>query len=116
LKIRLNRLLQSIKQYIFGYDALINQPIPTQYIKNVVKTTFGESSLIDILKPSMGAEDFSKYIIHKTGAFVWLGTSSSSETSYGLHHPKFNIDESALMYGTNLMINLVINNHQLKEI
>ena len=102
--------------YTYGYDALINQPAPTQYLKSVVKTVFGEDSMINISKPSMGAEDFSKYIIHRTGAFVWLGTSSSVDTSYGLHHPKFNIDESALLYGATLMINLVINNHNLKEI
>jgi len=102
--------------YTYGYDPLINQPGPTQYLKRVVHTVFGENAMMDITKPSMGAEDFSKYIIHRTGAFVWLGTSSSIETAYGLHHPKFNIDESSLLYGTTLMINLVINNHNLKEI
>lgn len=103
-------------KYIFGYDALINQPQPTQYLVDTVESVFGEHALIHILKPSMGAEDFSKYIMLKTGAFAWLGTSSSTDTSYGLHHPKFNIDESSLLYGTTLMINLVINNHKLKEI
>ena len=102
-------------KYIFGYDALINQPKPTQYLVDTVKSVLGNDAIIDILKPSMGAEDFSKYINHKTGAFAWLGTNSSIETAYGLHHPKFNIDESALLYGTTLMINLVINNHNLKE-
>lgn len=103
-------------KYIFGYDALINQPKPTQYLVDTVKSVLGDNALIDILKPSMGAEDFSKYINHKTGAFAWLGTNSSVDTAYGLHHPLFNIDESALLYGTTLMINLVINNHNLKEI
>lgn len=103
-------------EYIRGYDPLINQTGPTDYLKNIVRQSFGNDALIAQDKATMGAEDFSKYIIHKTGAFVWLGTSGSADTNYGLHHPRFNIDEKALLYGTALMINLVTNNQNIKEI
>lgn len=103
-------------EYIRGYDPLINQTGPTDYLKNVVKRSFGNNALIPQEKATMGAEDFSKYINHKTGAFVWLGTSNSIDTQYSLHHPRFNIDENALLYGTTLMINLVINSQNKKEI
>ena len=101
--------------FIKGYDPLINQIDPTTYLQEIIVESFGKSALIVPLKPSMGAEDFSRYINHKTGAFVWLGTSNSTETNYGLHHPMFNIDEEAMLYGTTLMINLVMNNHNIKE-
>ncbi len=103
-------------QYIYGYDALINQPKPTSFLKNTILDVFGNDALIELDKPSMGAEDFSKYIIYKTGSFVWLGTNIDASTAYGLHHPKFNVDEYALMNGVLLFVNLVIKNQNIKEI
>ncbi len=93
--------------YQWGYDALINQPKPTQHIIDTIHRMLGVDHCKILEKPSMGAEDFSKYINYKTGAFVWLGTYGGSETSYGLHHPLFAIDEEALLYGIGLMINIV---------
>jgi len=103
-------------QYVYGYDALINQPIPTKYLKTIVQKNFGDHALIELSKPSMGAEDFSKYINHKTGCLVWLGTGSTPETKNGLHHPRFDVDESALINGVALFVNLVHEYHTIKEI
>lgn len=94
-------------EYEYGYDALINQSEPTDYLKKIVLKVFGDPAMIELKKPSMGAEDFSKYIIHKTGCLVWLGTKKDSNTAYGLHHPHFNVDEHALLNGAVLFVNLV---------
>jgi len=40
----------------------------------------------------MGGEDFAFYLHHVPGAFVSIGSASD----FGLHHPQFNPDESAI--------------------
>jgi len=102
-------------QYVYGYDALINQPQPTNYLKKIIKTVFGNEALTELSKPSMGAEDFSKYINHRTGCMVWLGTGSTPETKFGLHHPRFDVDEAALINGVSLFVNLVHEYHTIEE-
>ncbi|MEK4365692.1 M20/M25/M40 family metallo-hydrolase [Paenibacillus sp. FSL M8-0212] len=46
-----------------------------------------------MLGPSMGGEDFSYYLQHIPGAFVFVGSNSP----YVLHHPKFNPEEDAML-------------------
>ena len=93
--------------YIYGYDALINDPQETDYVASIVRNLFGNDAFEAIERPSMGAEDFSKYINLKKGCMGWLGVSNSQETSYGLHHPYFNLDESQLINGSTIYVNFV---------
>lgn len=51
-------------------------------------------------RPSTGGEDFAFYAEQVPAVFFRLGTSNGQpETSYPLHHPMFDLDESALPYG-----------------
>ncbi|KAA9001366.1 amidohydrolase [Affinibrenneria salicis] len=43
--------------------------------------------------PQMGGEDFAFYLHHVPGAFVNIGSASE----FGLHHPRFNPDEAAIL-------------------
>ena len=63
------------------------------------------------LPPTMGSEDFSYYLEKVPyGAFVRLGVKNKEmETVYGLHSPKFIIDENALPYGTALHVAVAFN-------
>jgi len=55
--------------------------------------------LIDIAEPSMGGEDFAEFMRDIPGCLFRLGTGGSPETRYPLHHPNFDIDESAMRSG-----------------
>ncbi len=94
-------------EYIYEYDPTINTSSEVDYIAEVVKKTLGSDSFIELSEPSMGAEDFSKYIAYRQGAMIWLGTKNSEATSYSMHHPKFNLDEEALILGSMTFVNLV---------
>jgi amidohydrolase len=94
--------------YVRTYDPTVNTPAVAEAIQTMIETTRGGEFFIPIRKASMGAEDFSRYIIHRQGAIAWLGTSKDPSTSFGLHHPLFNIDESALIYGVHAHVNFVI--------
>lgn len=46
----------------------------------------------EVATAQMGGEDFAFYLHHVPGAFVSIGSASE----FGLHHPQFNPDESAI--------------------
>lgn len=55
-------------------------------------------------RPSTGGEDFAFYAEKVPAVFFRLGTSNGQpETSYPLHHPMFDLDESALPYGVAML-------------
>jgi len=57
----------------------------------------------------MGGEDFAHYLKHVPGAFIRVGTASGPETSYPLHHHRFDIDETPLAPTARLMARTLMN-------
>lgn len=61
-----------------------------------------------ICPPMMGGEDFAFYGVHVPTAFVALGIGNPDQGCiYGLHHPQFKVDESALHLGSALHVAFV---------
>ena len=53
----------------------------------------------------MGAEDFSYYLQKAPGMFLFLGIGNpDKDASFSHHHPKFDMDESALITGVEVMV------------
>ncbi|MDD3126617.1 MAG: amidohydrolase [Candidatus Izemoplasmatales bacterium] len=96
-------------QYIREYDPTINTVSEARFFHRIIEDTFGAKTFIELEKPSLGAEDFSRYTAMKKGCIAWLGSKKNDETGYSLHHPLFNIDESILKYGMLCFINIVRN-------
>jgi amidohydrolase len=96
-------------EYIREYDPTSNTPSEEKYLERIVEQSLGKQAFVEQAKPTMGAEDFSRYLQLKKGCIGWLGTRKDESTGYSLHHPRFNIDESALKNGTLCFINLVEN-------
>jgi len=78
---------------------LINNPDLLQQASDVFKTLTPDINRIDIQEASMGGEDFAEFMHTIPGCLFRLGTGSSPETRYPLHHPNFDIDESSLRSG-----------------
>ncbi len=52
---------------------------------------------------TMGAEDFSEYLINVPGAMAFLGIFNEAKgADHPIHHPQFNVDENALSIGAAL--------------
>jgi len=64
--------------------------------------------LIEINEPSMGGEDFAEFLHDIPGCLFRLGTGSSPETRYPLHHPCFDIDEAAMASGISAFAALAL--------
>ncbi|MCM3568565.1 M20 family metallopeptidase [Neobacillus mesonae] len=83
--------------YLNGYPALYNHPKETQTVRNVLIEEFSEENVEEMV-PSMGAEDFSYFLLEKPGTYFRAGSKNEDEaTRYPHHHPRFDIDERALL-------------------
>jgi len=92
-------------EYIKGYDPTINTGESVDKIIEEGKDIFDIITVLE--EPSMGAEDFSRYINLKKGAMAWLGVRYSDKENHNIHNSKFNLNEEALIKGTRLFINIV---------
>lgn len=69
----------------------------------------GEESVSE-MGSIMGGEDFSYYTQVVPGCFSFLGVGNPEIGAvYGVHHPKFKVDEDALSLGTAVHVNTALN-------
>jgi len=96
--------------FIEEYDVVVNTPDAFSDFQRVVSDLFGKGAFVKLEKPSMGGEDFFRYVeLAKSGAIAWIGTKKDETTANSLHNPRFNIDEKALVNGAAVFVNLITN-------
>ncbi|MDQ7778121.1 MAG: amidohydrolase [Planctomycetota bacterium] len=96
-------------QVFRGYPLLKNHAAAVRQIVSLSHKLFGNSSVVFLEHPVMGAEDFAYYLRKAQGAFIRLGTANPRKKSiYPWHHPKFNVDEDALPVGVALFAALAL--------
>jgi amidohydrolase len=83
----------------FGAPPMINDEYVSRIIEETGRELLGADKVQEFHK-SLGAEDFGSFMQHAPGAMFNLGTLKKGHEDYLLHHPKFDIDESALPLGT----------------
>lgn len=90
-----------------GYPYLENNPIVTSKLRNKAKQILGEQHVED-LPIRMTSEDFAFYSQEIPVCFLRLGVRNEDKgIVYGVHHPKFNIDDNALITGMQVMASSV---------
>ena len=86
--------------YENGYPAVVNHKDETLYLKSVAEGILGESSVCETA-PHMGGEDFAYYLENVPGTFFFTG--AKPENDYPHHHPKFDIDENAMLIAAKVL-------------
>ena len=89
--------------YRRGVPSVQNDKTLTQILEAATREAWGNESVQIIPEPSLGAEDFSVYLDRVPGCMFRLGVGHEGETNYPLHHPKFEIDEDAIVTGVVTM-------------
>lgn len=89
-------------QYAIGGPPMINDGFVSDMIEKTGKELLGMENVYAIEK-TLGAEDFGEFMKHAPGAMFTLGTQKVGHEEYLLHHPKFDLDERALPYGTAML-------------
>ena len=89
--------------YRAGYPVLVNHAEQTEVAARVASEVAGENNVNANASPMLGAEDFAFMLQEKPGAFIFIGNGNSA----GLHHPAYNFNDEAIVYGTSYWIRLV---------
>lgn len=113
----LKKLQQRVEQIVQGIalanrcSANITYPLPDfpptvndaecwQLAREVAEELVGKEN-VELIGPAMGGEDFAFYQQLIPGCFAFLGVKNAKiEPHFGLHHPKFQPDESVLFIGS----------------
>jgi hippurate hydrolase len=90
--------------YEQGYPVTVNHALQTEVAIQVAKQVAGEGNVHD-MEPMMGAEDFAYMLESRPGAFIFCGNGDTA----GLHHPAYNFNDDAIVFGTSYWIKLVEN-------
>ncbi len=85
--------------YRRGVPSVQNNMAMTQLIESAAEEAWGSQGIQIIHEPSLGAEDFSVYLQYAPGSMFRLGVGFRDRHNYPLHHPQFEVDESAIVTG-----------------
>jgi amidohydrolase len=85
--------------YKRGVPSVQNDLALTQLLEDSAKQAWGSDRVLVLPEPSLGAEDFSMYLQHAPGTMFRLGVGFRNKLNYPLHHPLFEVDESAIVTG-----------------
>ncbi len=90
--------------YRQGVPSVQNDYFLTQLLQSSAEEAWGSDRVQVLPEPSLGAEDFSVYLEHAPGTMFRLGVGFKDRLiNYPLHHPLFEVDESAIVTGVVTM-------------
>jgi amidohydrolase len=85
--------------YRRGVPSVQNDLALTQLLEASAKEAWGSDRIQILPEPSLGAEDFAVYLQKAPGTMFRLGVGFRDKQNYPLHHPQFEVDESAIVTG-----------------
>src|SRR3569832_589882 len=88
--------------YERGYPVVVNHAAETDFAIKVAEEIAGRGNVQE-MPPLMGGEDFAYMLEKRPGAFIFCGNGDSA----GLHHPAYNFNDEAIVYGTSYWVKLV---------
>ncbi|WP_020615383.1 M20 metallopeptidase family protein [Paenibacillus daejeonensis] len=93
----------STLDYRMGYPPVVNDAAETRRFYRVGEELLG-SQAVETSSMVMAAEDFAYYLHHKPGCFIFVGAGNPElEAHYAHHHPRFDLDERAMLVSARLM-------------
>ncbi|MDH2380280.1 M20 family metallopeptidase [Bradyrhizobium sp. CER78] len=88
--------------YKRGYPVTVNHAPQTEFATRIAKEVAGDGN-VHTMPPLMGGEDFSYMLEARPGAFIFCGNGDSA----GLHHPAYNFNDEAIVFGTSYFVKIV---------
>jgi amidohydrolase len=91
-----------------GYPAVVNHPAAVERVRRAGAEVFGAEAVVET-DPMAAAEDFAYFLERVPGAFAFLGAGNEARGITAPHHsPAFDIDESVLPRGAELLARLAL--------
>jgi hippurate hydrolase len=88
--------------YAHGYPVTVNHLEQTDVATQVARDIAGDAN-VQVMPPLMAGEDFAYMLEQRPGALIFCGNGDSA----GLHHPAYNFNDEAIVFGTSYWIKLV---------
>ena len=85
--------------YMEGNAPVLNDVQVTSLVGKAASELWGEDKVVELKEPSLGADDFGEFSLVVPSTYFRLGIHKSNEAVYGLHHPKFNFDDTLVSIG-----------------
>jgi amidohydrolase len=90
-------------EYLRILPGVVNDAELASLVRDCAVQVMGEEHVEEAV-PSLGGEDFALYQKRIPGCFFWVGTGKSDGTSFGWHHPSFDVDESMIPATSQLFV------------
>lgn len=88
-----------------GYPPTVNTADEAALCREVASALVGAGNVDWALPPSMGAEDFSNFLEHRPGCYVWIG-NGPGEGGCTLHNPRYDFNDENLVLGASYWVRL----------
>jgi len=89
-------------RYQRNYPVVNNHAAETEIARRIARRVAGDANVHE-MPPLMGGEDFAYMLEARPGAFIFCGNGDSA----GLHHPAYNFNDEAIVFGTSYWVKLV---------
>src|SRR5919202_560587 len=94
-------------EYSFGYPSVVNDPAMTELVAEVARAVVGPERVTPGER-AMPADDFAYMLERVPGCYFKLGVGDpAGGPRFGNHHPRFDLDESALPLGVEMFVRVV---------
>ena len=88
-----------------NYPPTINHPAETQFVRGVLESLVGAANVVQF-EPTMGAEDFSFFLLERPGCYFLIGNGDGQHRADGhgagpclLHNPSYDFNDELLSLG-----------------
>ena len=95
-----------------NYPPTINHDAETAFFRKVAAQVAGPDNVLDF-EPTMGAEDFSYFLLEKPGCYFLIGNGDGSHRAGGhgmgpcmLHNPSYDFNDDLIPLGATLWVRL----------
>jgi len=99
-------------EFMRNYPPTINHAAETEFARGVITGLVGAQNVHDF-EPTMGAEDFSYFLLEKPGCYFLIGNGDGSHRDGGhgmgpcmLHNPSYDFNDELIPLGATLWVRL----------
>jgi hippurate hydrolase len=99
-------------EFVRNYPPTINHPAETEFARGVMADVVGAENILEF-EPTMGAEDFSYFLLERPGAYFVIGNGDGSHRSSGhgmgpcmLHNPSYDFNDDLIPLGATLWVRM----------
>ncbi len=96
-----------------NYPPTVNHPAEAEFVRGVMAELVGADQVIPF-EPTMGAEDFSYFLLEKPGAYFMIGNGDGTHRDHGhglgpcnLHNPTYDFNDRLIPLGASFWVRLV---------